>query len=89
MLADRLRLDLSGAETTSGVSAELLDVRASVQALPDGQRELVMLIHWEGFTLPEAARIVGIRESTARGRYQRARITLHAHLRPQGADAQL
>jgi RNA polymerase sigma-70 factor (ECF subfamily) len=86
-LADQLRLDLTSntSEAEAPIAAEeLLDVRAAVRDLPEDQRELVMLIHWEGFTLPEASRVVGIRESTARGRYQRARATLHARLETEG-----
>jgi RNA polymerase sigma-70 factor (ECF subfamily) len=80
-LADRLRLDLSASAAPEFATGDKLDVRAAVGALPDDQRELVMLIHWEGFTLPEAARISGTRESTARGRYQRARASLQARLK--------
>jgi RNA polymerase sigma-70 factor (ECF subfamily) len=79
-LADRLRLDLASTAAPAGVSAESLDVRAAVDALPEDQRELVRLIHWDGFTVGEAADVVGIRESTARGRYQRARATLQSRL---------
>jgi RNA polymerase sigma-70 factor (ECF subfamily) len=86
-LADRLRIDLAGTKALGTTTAEQLDVRATVRALPEDQRELLMLMHWEGFTLPEAARIAGVRESTARGRYQRARATLHAHLEAEGAEA--
>jgi RNA polymerase sigma-70 factor (ECF subfamily) len=78
-LSDRLRLDLRTV-TPEATSDEQLDIRAAVRALPDGQRELVMLMHWEAFSLPDAARIAGIPESTARGRYQRARIALRARL---------
>lgn len=49
------------------------EVRAAVQALPPRQRELVALVHWDGFSLTEAAEIVGIRASTARSHYARAR----------------
>ncbi|ROR95962.1 RNA polymerase sigma-70 factor (ECF subfamily) [Salana multivorans] len=49
------------------------EVRAAVQALPPRQRELVALVHWDGFSLTEAAEIAGIRASTARSHYARAR----------------
>jgi len=55
-------------------------VRDALATLPADQAELVRLIHWEGFTVIEAARILSVRESTARGRYQRARLTLRASL---------
>jgi len=80
-LANLLRDELTRTGSTTGpVTSEVLDVRAAVSALPDDLREIVMLVHWDGFTVPEAARIARIRESTARGRYQRARARLKAAL---------
>lgn len=63
--------------------AEALDVRAALDTLPAGQSELIRLVLWDGFTLPEAAAILGVSESTARGRYQRARARLAAILSEQ------
>jgi RNA polymerase sigma-70 factor (ECF subfamily) len=47
-----------------------------VTALADAHRELVMLIHWDGLTLVEAAEIQRLNASTARGRYAAARCAL-------------
>lgn len=58
----------------------ILEVRDALASLPDNQSELVMLVHWDGFTVIEAAAILRIRESTARGRYQRARLRLREAL---------
>jgi RNA polymerase sigma-70 factor (ECF subfamily) len=55
---------------------DVISMRSAVAGLPRAQRELVMLIHWEGFRLAEAASILGVSVSTARGRYQRARLRL-------------
>ncbi|GAA1768243.1 RNA polymerase sigma factor [Agromyces humatus] len=74
-LTGKLREHLQ-ALPTEHVDAETLDIRAALDAIPDDQSELVRLVLWDGFTLPEAATILGISESTARGRYQRARIQL-------------
>lgn len=63
------------------VDAETLDIRAALDAIPADQSELVRLVLWDGFTLPEAATILGISDSTARGRYQRARTQLRELLR--------
>ena len=60
--------------------AEALDIRAALDALPPSHSELIRLVLWDGFTVPEAAAILGISESTARGRYQRARAKLAAML---------
>lgn len=57
------------------------DVRAAIAALPDDLAELVRLVHWEGFSITEAAQICGVPASTARTRYQRARRALAARLR--------
>lgn len=76
-----LRNELTRAShVTTPTTPEALDARAAVASLPTNLREIVTLVHWDGFTVPEAARIVGIRESTARGRYQRARNRLRAVL---------
>jgi RNA polymerase sigma-70 factor (ECF subfamily) len=71
-LADRLRGHLLAYPSTSD-EAEAIDVRDAVRRLPAEHRDLVGLVHWEGFSLVEAAQIIGIPASTARGRYQAAR----------------
>lgn len=71
-VADRLREHL----ITQTRPPDLDGVRAAIQRLPHDQAELVTLVHWEGFTVVEAAKILGISESTAGGRYQRARLNL-------------
>jgi len=57
-----------------------LDVRAAIEVLPEPQREMVELVHWEGLSLTDAATVVGINPSTARSRYAKARATLEAAL---------
>lgn len=57
-----------------------IEVRAAVRALPDPLGELVGLVHWDGFSLDEAARLLGIPASTARSRHARARELLRAAL---------
>jgi len=59
-------------------------VLAAISELPRNQAELIKLVLWDGFTVVEAASIVGVRESTARGRYQRARLHLRQLLRDPG-----
>jgi RNA polymerase sigma-70 factor (ECF subfamily) len=83
-LANRLRTVLD----TSPMPAadEGAEVRDAIAALHPDLAELVRLVHWDGFTLADAAAVVGIPASTARGRYQRAkeelRITLSAPAEP-------
>ncbi|NYI42158.1 RNA polymerase sigma factor [Demequina lutea] len=53
-----------------------LDVQQAIASLPEEQAELVRLVHWEGFSLADAAHVMGLNASTARGRYQQARLEL-------------
>lgn len=76
-LTERLRHHL--AETTTGPDSAYA-VRDAVLRLHRGQRELVMLIHWDGFTIVEAAEILGLNPSTARSRYAAARTLLREAL---------
>lgn len=52
-------------------------VRSLVESLSDTDREIVTLLHWEGFNLEQVAVMLSIRPSTVRTRYARAR----AHLK--------
>ena len=78
-LTDRLRDVLATATTTPDIQGTHA-VRDAVLRLHDAQRELVMLIHWDGFTIVEAAEILGLNASTARSRYAAARTTLREAL---------
>lgn len=74
-LADRLRDHIAAAPKGADPS-ETVTVRDAVLRLDAAHRELVMLIHWDGFTIVEAAELLGLNSSTARGRYAAARETL-------------
>ncbi len=76
-LTERLRHHLAAA---SPPSDEGYGVRDAVLRLHQAQRELVMLIHWDGFTIVEAAEILGLNPSTARSRYAAARSMLREAL---------
>lgn len=80
-LSTRLRGMLREASTPD--HAETLAVRDAVLRLHDAHRELVMLIHWDGFTVTEAAELLGLNPSTARGRYAAARDQLRQALAEQ------
>jgi RNA polymerase sigma-70 factor (ECF subfamily) len=71
-LVERLRETIQG----TSPSAELPEVAEAIDRLPSDQADLVRLVHWEGLSVVEAALALGISESTARGRYQRARANL-------------
>lgn len=69
---DRLRRELEQSRAGTD-TADTLAVRDAVKQLPADLRELVELVHWDGFSLVEAARITGITASTARSRYAAAK----------------
>ena len=74
-LANRLRDHITASPNEADPS-EAVTVRDAVLRLNAAQRELVMLIHWDGFNIVEAAELLGLNHSTARGRYAAARETL-------------
>lgn len=76
---DRLRSLLRATPDDADVG-ELAAVRDAVRRLPAPQRELVMLVHWDRFTLVEAAELLGVNASTARSRYATARAALQTSL---------
>lgn len=64
------------------------EVRALVRALPEKYREVVTLVHWDGFPIVEAARLLNISASTARTRYLRARERIKLELESRGNTGQ-
>ena len=73
-LAERLRDELRVAgPPPSGV----LDVIAT---LPEAQRELILLVHGDGFTITDAAKLTRTNPSTARTRYATALASLRQTL---------
>lgn len=71
-LADKLRAHLVTAPPPED-DQRTIEVRDAVSRLAPDLRELVGLIHWDGFSISDAASIIGIPASTARTRYQVAR----------------
>ena len=78
-LAERIRASTSLADLAPAAD-EHVEVRDAIARLEPDLAELVRLVHWDGMSLVEAAQIVGIPASTARGRYQRAKEHLRAAL---------
>jgi len=78
-LTQRIQTSAALPGTESAADAHL-DVRDAIARLDPDLAELVRLVHWDGMTLTEAAQIMGIPASTARGRYQRAKQDLRAAL---------
>ncbi|WP_460795718.1 RNA polymerase sigma factor [Microbacterium sp. GXF0217] len=55
-------------------------MRDAIGRLEPDLAELVRLVHWDRLSLTDAAELLGIPASTARGRYQRAKEQLRAAL---------
>ncbi len=72
-LAERLRDSIATSETTAEADVGLGSALAALKA---DDRELVLLVAWEGFGVAEAGEVLGIRPDAARQRYSRARARL-------------
>lgn len=79
-LTARLRLEVRETRTIEQRVDEHADVARALGILSEKDRELVRLHHWEGFSLTEAASILGMHAGTARTRYARARTKLRGTL---------
>lgn len=79
-LVERVRSELRTSSTEIPDCGEAIAVRDAVYRLESSQRELVMLVHWDGFKLSEAAEILALNASTARSRYGVAKQALREAL---------
>ena len=68
-LAVKLRHQLIEQYAYQPAFTDQSDVREAIDELPASQRELVMLVHGDGITIAEAAKIMSTTASTARSRY--------------------
>lgn len=78
-LADRVRAHIREDAAVPGADAGA-DVRDAIDRLAPDLGELIRLVHWERLSLVDAAELMGIPASTARGRYQKAKEHLRAAL---------
>jgi RNA polymerase sigma factor (sigma-70 family) len=85
-LADRIR-GHAMTDAASPAADEGAEVRDALSRLDPDLAELVRLVHWERFSLVEAAELLGIPASTARGRDQRAKEELRVALDAPVASA--
>jgi RNA polymerase sigma-70 factor (ECF subfamily) len=70
----------------SGSSDTAIDVRAALQQLVPEQRATLVLVHMLGYSVADAARVLGVSEGAVKSRAARGRARLRlrlAHLRPQ------
>jgi RNA polymerase sigma-70 factor (ECF subfamily) len=81
-LAESLRTELTTRPAPQGEAAEALRAMAE---LSDEDRELLLLVSWEGLTPGQAAQVLGISALAARSRLHRARRRLRVLLEEQEA----
>lgn len=89
-ITDRLRSVLSVTPHAGFAdSAEHDELHQALATLDPIDRDIIGLVHWEGFSLVEASRILHMKEGTVRSRYHRARTALRVQLEPSPAPAHL
>jgi len=77
----------AGADPTSGWEAAL-DLANALRALPEAQRQVLLLVAFEDLSYEQVATVVGVPVGTVMSRLSRARAGLHA-LRPQAAGPEV
>lgn len=78
---ERLRSELEQQSYSGFAETDDADrLRDALRELPELDRHIITLVHWEGFTQAQAAAILGRNPSTVRTRYERTRQRLRALL---------
>lgn len=77
-LHERLRAELVAPSTEDLGDVQAL--REALTQLPLIDQEIIRLIHWDGFSQVEVARLLELPEGTVRSRHGRARVKLRAIL---------
>jgi RNA polymerase sigma-70 factor (ECF subfamily) len=75
----------SGRDDHASIEA-VLDVRAALATLPEGQRAALVLVDMHGLSITEAATVLGVAEGTVKSRCSRGRTALAALLRPDDGN---
>ncbi len=87
---DRLSQRLADSETTAGWEGPPLEpasLGAALELMRESDRELLLLIAWDGLTPTQAATVLGIAPVTVRVRLHRARNRLRLALLQTGPEA--
>jgi len=77
-LHERLRQELEVASVDE--APDVTEVLAVVHDLDPLDQEIIKLVHWDGFTQADAARLLEMPAATVRSRYFRARGVLRSRL---------
>jgi RNA polymerase sigma-70 factor (ECF subfamily) len=78
-LGERLAHEVR-AMTVDASPDDFADLRSAIAGLRDPDGEIIRLVYWDGFTLAETARLLGMNAATVRSRHARARTALQRHL---------
>ncbi|MTB88653.1 RNA polymerase sigma factor [Aeromicrobium senzhongii] len=62
------------------------ELRAALAQVPPAEREVLLLVAWEGLSPTEAASVLGLRQGTARSRLHRARERLRVAMSERSTD---
>ncbi|MET0908990.1 MAG: sigma-70 family RNA polymerase sigma factor [Ilumatobacteraceae bacterium] len=81
-LQERLRLELS-VQSPRAVQ-DVADLQEAVGQLPDIDQEIIRLVHWDGFSQAEVAKLLDVPPGTVRSRHLRARRQLRSLLENRG-----
>lgn len=80
------RLAAEPASVAAPAHPESARLRAALDSLSERDRELLLLMAWEGLELRQAAEVLGVRRNTLAVRFHRARRRLSAALEAHEAD---
>lgn len=85
-LSERVRSLYIAPKEFDGDSTVDEELWKALRDLRDVDRELVLLVAWEGFGVAEAGAILGLSDQASRARYSRARARLRRSLASPGDD---
>lgn len=75
-----------GADTVAEARMTSDALRRALATLDPRSRELLLLVHWDRFSIAEASRVLGMNESSARSRHARALRHLEKQLAQEQVD---
>lgn len=79
-------MDWDAVDARLDAESQRVHLRRVLDALSAGERELLLLVAWDGLTPAEAAQVLGIPQATARSRLHRARLRSQRLLDPADGE---
>lgn len=73
-------VDWAAVDDRLDAGARRSELRAALHSLPPGERDLLLLVAWEGLSPSEAGRALGLTPTAARSRLHRARLRAQSSL---------